>query len=160
MKETKFACLVLAASMFALGLGACASNQATQAVEGTAADEVITETFYHNSRNSLTWWGVYEGIIPSASGQGIKTRITLNRDYTFELWYEYLGTVASRTGGNVFTTTGTFQWDDTGSKIMLEGRNCPPFYQVGEHFLRQLDIYGNIIVGGLGDHYILQKVVP
>lgn len=140
---------MFALALFAVGLGSCASSQ-------PAVDMPVGT--YHNSRNSLTWWGVYEGVIPSASGSGINARITLNRDYTFEILYEYLG----RANG-ASAASGTFRWDDAGRVITLAGGGdlpfyYPPFYQVGEMFLRQLDIHGNPITGMLGDHYILQKV--
>jgi len=151
MKKPCFACLAFAAIL--LGLGSCAHANRC-APEREAAIET-----YHNSRNSLTWWGVYEGTVPSASGYGIDVRITLNRDYTFELRYEYLG----RDDG-VFTAEGTFQWNDEGSGIRLEGRDGSPFryphfYQVGETFLRQLDTEGNPVTGKLGELYVLRKTV-
>ena len=150
MKKIKLACLPM---LFALG---CAhTNNYAPALDDAA---YFGGPFYHNSRNSLTWWGVYEGIIPSASGSGIKVRITLNRDYTFALSYEYLG----RDNG-VFSADGTFRWDDAGRNIKLEGLGdspfrYPPHYRVGEMFLRQLDMDGNPIVGELAENYILRKV--
>ena len=151
MKKIKLACLAFAAIPFAgipLVLGCAHANRCVP------GHETAIET-YHNSRNSLTWWGVYEGTIPSASGGGINVRITLNRDYTFEISYEYLG----RDNGP-FTAIGTFRWDDAGRIVTLEGRDgspfrYPPHYQVGEMFLRQLDVYGNPIEG---ERYVLQKV--
>ncbi|MCL2193335.1 MAG: copper resistance protein NlpE [Treponema sp.] len=146
MRKSKLACIAFMAIPLALG---CA-----HANRYAPSPDVAIET-YHNSRNSLTWWGVYEGTIPSASGSGINVRITLNRDYTFEISYEYLG----RDNG-LFAANGTFRWDDAGRTITLENRADSPFrysprYQVGEMFLRQLDIHGNPIEG---DHYVLQKV--
>ena len=34
----------------------------------------------HNSRNSLDWAGIYEGVLPCADCPGIQTRLTLSRD--------------------------------------------------------------------------------
>ena len=152
MKTPKTAYLTLVAILLTLILGSCVHSN-----RYAPAHDITIET-YHNSRNSLTWWGVYEGIIPSASGSGINVRITLNRDYTFELSYEYIGRDDS-----VSTASGTFRWDDAGRTITLQGRDGFPFhypahYQVGEMFLRQLDMDGNPIEGQLAKHYILQKV--
>jgi len=149
MQKSKLASIVFMAIPLALG---CA-----HANRYAPSPDTTIET-YHNSRNSLTWWGVYEGTIPSTSGSGINVRITLNRDYTFEISYEYLG----RDNG-LFVASGTFRWDDAGRTITLESRGDSPFrypprYQVGEMFLRQLDIYGNPIEGELWEHYVLQKV--
>jgi len=156
MKKTNLAGLVSMAILLALVLGSCAGTQRDAGGGAIHQDG----PFYHSSRISLTWWGDYEGTIPSASGYGINVRISLNRDYTFELSYEYQG----RADG-VFTASGTFRWDDAGGSIMLEGRDglpfhYPPFYQVGEGFLRQLDLDGNPILGELGEHYFLRKAVP
>jgi len=158
MKNGYFAGLAVLAALFALTLGSCAHADRRAPVLAAGDAVYYDGPFYHNSRNSLTWWGVYEGIVPSASCCGINVRITLNRDYTFELRYEYLGADA------VFTVTGTFRWDDAGRNITLEKDGLPlrypPFYQVGENFLRQLDMQGNPVVGTLADFYILQKTIP
>ena len=39
----------------------------------------------HNSRNSLDWVGIYEGVLPCADCPGIKTRLTLNYDGSYRL---------------------------------------------------------------------------
>jgi len=154
MGKSKNAGLLLATVLLFVGLGSCLSTQATDGAAGDAAEG----PFYHNPRNSLDWWGVYEGVIPSASGMGIEVRLTINRDYTFELRYEYIGRDYSA------VASGTFRWDDAGRVITLDGqRGFPPFYQVGEGFLRQLDIAGNPIYGSWGfpsdeERYILRMV--
>ena len=148
MRRIDFAGLALAAVLLAFGIGACASGGGAVPAEGP---------FYHNSRNSLDWWGVYEGTVPAASGAGIDVRLTLNRDYTFVLRYDYAGRDGSA------TVSGTFRWDDAGRAVTLEGPDglpfgYPPFYQVGEGFLRQLDLEGNPVTGALEEHYILRMV--
>jgi len=141
----------LAAALLAMALGSCATGH--RCAQGSDLDG----PFYHSSRISLDWWGDYEGTVPSASGSGIEVRLTLNRDYTFELRYEYLG----REDG-AFAASGTFRWNDAGTSIALEGHGgaplrYPPFYQVGEAALFQLDMDGNRITGALGEYYILRK---
>jgi uncharacterized lipoprotein NlpE involved in copper resistance len=106
----------------------------------------------HNSRNSLDWDGVYSGIIPSASGSGIQVRIVLNLNYTFELRYFYIDRSESD-----MIINGTFNWNDAGSIITLNTDRAPPHYQVGENFLRQLDLQGRVISGSLAENYILRK---
>ena len=45
----------------------------------------------HTSEMVLDFFGTYKGVLPSASGEGIKTTVTLNEDRTFVLLREYIG---------------------------------------------------------------------
>ncbi|GHU86092.1 hypothetical protein FACS189473_5350 [Spirochaetia bacterium] len=133
--------LVFAAALSVLGLGACGST-------GKAIDAA------HNSRNSVNWDGVYRGVLPAADGPGINVEITLGIDGTYSISYHYIDR-----GDEVFTGTGTFQWNDAGSAITLDVKDMPPHYQVGENILIQLDMAGEKITGDLADNYILKKVL-
>ena len=117
-----------------------------------ATTNSATNATPHNSRDSLDWDGVYFGVIPSASGSGIQVLIVLNRDYSFSLQYHYI----DRDGSDL-VVTGTFRWNEAGSIITLDTNIVPPYYQVGENFLRQLDVRGRVITGNLAENYILQK---
>jgi uncharacterized lipoprotein NlpE involved in copper resistance len=136
MKRKAF--IIFAAILVIAGLSSCLSNK------GVDKD--------HNARNSLDWYGVYTGTIPSASGPGIDVRLKLNKDQSFELNYKYL----DRPGSPV-DWAGTFQWDDTGSIITLSVKDVPPYYKVGENKLIQLDMSGKRISGKLADNYVLKK---
>src|ERR1700722_6754275 len=59
----------------------------------------------HTSQNSLDWAGVYEGVLPCAGCPGIKTRLTLNRDGTYERVTQYL-----ERQGTAETVRGSFTW--------------------------------------------------
>ena len=143
MKKIFYA-LTVAALVF--GLCACASNQ-----------PIDTN---HDSENSLDsetnpdWAGVYKGEIPSASGSGINVTITLRNDLTYEVLYQYIG----RPDGDS-TQTGAFKWDKDAGVIILEDASAsiPPYYQVGENKLTQLDMEGKPITGMLADNYVLRK---
>ena len=121
-----------------------------------------------NARNNLDWAGVYQGIVPSAAGMGIKVQLVLQADGSYQLTYEYLTDGAqlpevgsfdwNRLGANIFEESGNFEWDDTGNVIKLDVANWPPYYRVGEGMLTQLDMSGNLITGELADNYILTKV--
>ncbi|MCL2845183.1 MAG: copper resistance protein NlpE [Chitinivibrionia bacterium] len=108
---------------------------------------------YHNSRNALDWWGEYAGVLPCADCEGIDTRITLNRDETFFLFWQYLSKSDS-----VFNYSGTFVWNESGSAIILGADNFPQHFQVGEGRLFLLDKDGKRIKGALEDKYILTKI--
>ena len=142
MKKHGPATAALAVALIAAGLVACAREN-RRADDGRSGHERAIVEAYHNSRNSLTWWGAYEGAIPLADGGVVDVRIRLNRDYTFEMRREYAG------GENgVFVTGGTFRWDDAGRNVALDVREGdalrgPGLYQVGESFLLKLDAEGN-----------------
>jgi len=107
----------------------------------------------HNSKNSLDWEGIYTGTTPSASGTGINVSISLNRDETFVLTYEY----PDRTD-NIFSQAGSFNWVKGGNIIKLSGvKDTSPYYKVAENALIQLDMKGKPISGDLADYYVLTK---
>lgn len=124
----------------------------------TDNQNVKTETDkVHNSQNTLDWAGVYKGVVPCADCDGIETMIRITSNNTFVLETKYLGK-----SKEVNTEVGTFHWDDSGNKIILDERNksSGPFaFAVGENKLTQLDINGNYIGGKPSDKYILKKDV-
>lgn len=118
-----------------------------------SAIESTTPAVGDTSQNALDWNGVYEGILPCADCEGTKTTITLNQDLTFVKKVEYLGK-----DQEVFENQGTFKWNETGNRIILEGlEDTPNQFIVGENVLIQLDIQGNRITGEMADKYILTK---
>jgi uncharacterized lipoprotein NlpE involved in copper resistance len=87
----------------------------------------------HTSRNSLDWAGTYEGVLPCADCPGIRTRLTLGNDGTFEKQSQYLDRdVVPR------IERGRFMWQADGNTIALatEGGQS---YAVGEGRLIQLN---------------------
>ena len=88
----------------------------------------------HNSRNSLDWAGVYEGVLPCADCPGIKTRLSLRNDGSYELIEQYLERpVAPR------TTRGSFTWNAAGGAITLDAAGHGQTFRVGEGRLLQLN---------------------
>lgn len=81
----------------------------------------------HNSRNSLDWAGVYEGVLPCADCPGIQTRLTLNRDETYELSTLYLDRDSAAR-----VVRGRFSWQPGGNAITLEARHGGQQVMVGE----------------------------
>ena len=106
----------------------------------------------HNSQNSLDWEGVYTGTIPCANCQGIRTMINLSKDLTYLMETKYLGR-----SEEIFKSKGTFNWDKSGSNIILGGESGKPTYRVGENQLLVLDTEGKQITGNLAENYILEK---
>jgi uncharacterized lipoprotein NlpE involved in copper resistance len=110
----------------------------------------------HTSQISLDWTGTYQGVLPCADCPGIETTITLFDNNTFILQMKYLGEDPNK----VFEQMGRFKWNSKGSAIQLHlDPKTTNHYKVGENYLQQLDIEGNIIQGGLSEHYILEKIL-
>jgi uncharacterized lipoprotein NlpE involved in copper resistance len=105
-----------------------------------------------NIKNSLNWVGTYEGTLPCASCEGIKTTITLNKDNTFNITTEYLGDK-----DNKFNDKGVIEWDSTGSVITLKSGQESWKYKLSENQLVHLDIDGKEIDGKMKSMYILMK---
>lgn len=110
----------------------------------------------HNSQNSLDWAGTYESILPCADCEGIETRLSLEYDNTYELQRRYLG----KESDNVFTSTGSFEWNEEGSIITLlnEHKSSSASYFVGENYVVHLDNEGERITGDLAAMYVMQKL--
>lgn len=104
-------------------LSACAVEKEVTPVKPAVASPVDS----HTSRNSLDWAGVYEGVLPCADCPGIKTRLTLGSDGTFERQTQYLDreTVPR-------TERGRFTWHASGNAISLDANGGGQQYAVGE----------------------------
>ncbi|HEX5154837.1 MAG TPA: copper resistance protein NlpE N-terminal domain-containing protein [Parafilimonas sp.] len=110
----------------------------------------------HTSRNSLDWQGVYTGILPCADCSGIETRLELNTSLDYTLKTKYTGKA-----GDVFQSSGKFNWNKEGNTIILNDSQSPgkaDMYFVGENALTKLDMNGNKITGNLADNYVLHKL--
>lgn len=105
------------------------------------------------SRDSLDWYGTYNGVLPCADCQGIQTRITLLKDNTFTKAVKYLGKE-----NRARFSRGTIQWDNQGSIITLaDHQGKTGRYKVGENILFHLDRDGNMITGDSAQKYQLIK---
>lgn len=123
----------------------------TQIIE-EPQQEVEMEATGDNSMTSLDWDGVYEGELPCADCEGIKTVVTINSDKTYTIQETYLGKETTP-----IETKGTFEWDGQGQKIILSNDRNPFF--VGENTLTLLDSDGNKNTGELESFYVLRKVM-
>lgn len=106
----------------------------------------------HTSENALDWEGVYNGTIPCADCEGIKTSITLNKENKYDRTISYIGKPDS-----MLRDTGSFTWDDSGSIITIGNGETSQSYKVGENILFHLDKTGNQIKGDLASKYRLMK---
>ena len=150
MKNSIFS-VVIVVCILVLGLGMNACKSKSKA-EKSNTENVVAD----NSKNSLDWDGTYAGTVPCANCGGIITQITLKKDSTYSLQIEYAGKENS-----VQNFEGTFQWNESGSTVILNGlkeKSMPSSYFVGENRLTQLDMDGNVITGDLASNYVLSKI--
>ena len=109
-----------------------------------------------DARGAVDWPGGYQGTLPCADCEGIRTTLRLTETGHFTLTETYLGQTAKP-----FVTEGRFTRDGLGSTITLGagGAGDPPRrFLIGEGKLWHLDGEGQVITGDLADLYILTKV--
>jgi heat shock protein HslJ/uncharacterized lipoprotein NlpE involved in copper resistance len=114
------------------------------------------KTISGKDNNSSKYTGYYVGILPCADCEGIQTEIKLNNELSFELATRYLGK-----SNQVFRSSGTFKWNDSGNIITVTDDKEQPgqnqFLVEGNRLIK-LDAGGNQIEGELSEMYILRKV--
>lgn len=149
-----FACC-LAISLFV----ACNSNKPKDQQEQEAVvenQEIAQIADEHNAKNSLDYFGVYEGLTPCADCEGIKVKVTLNKDETFALHNAYIKNGKEEQPSDF---TGKYVWNEAGNAITLEGvKDVPSKFFVAEGRIIILDQEGNKIEGELADKYVLTQI--
>jgi len=111
--------LLIAVASFAVS--SCISNMALKGIR--------------NSKNYLSWEGVYTAVILSGEGHYIDVRIRLNPDQGFEFYY-------GREDGafDPFYWKGSFRWDETGNIILADINGVRHKYKVAKNKLIRLDV--------------------
>lgn len=105
-----------------------------------------------SSRTSVDWVGVYEGIIPCADCEGIRTVVVLTEEGFYKISQEYLGKSSKK-----FENHGPFMWDTQGSQLLLRGvKGGDIWLRIGENKVDILDKEKNLILS-LSEKYVLQK---
>lgn len=99
----------------------------------------------NTSKNALSWPGIYEGILPCADCEGIKTTLTLNKKGTFKLVSHYLN---GKSGTSNKVQKGKFAWDSTKPIITLSTKEV---FFVGEGYLTKYDEKGKPIKSRLNN---------
>ena len=113
-------------AVFVLATVLCACSQP---LERVAPPEPVTAKppDLHTSRDSLDWAGAYEGVLPGADPAGIVTRLTLNREGTYERLTRYPGRQEAPK-----TVRGRFTWHPQGNAIRLDEVGGGQPFAVGE----------------------------
>ncbi|MFT4203037.1 MAG: copper resistance protein NlpE [Chitinophagaceae bacterium] len=108
----------------------------------------------HGAQVALDWDGTYEGVLPCADCEGIKTTVVLNKDDSYKINSEYMG----KKGAAPSSNSGKLEWDSTGNVIVIAaGSESLTKFQVEEGSLKMLDQDGKEITGDLAEKYILRK---
>jgi uncharacterized lipoprotein NlpE involved in copper resistance len=150
--------LVMMAIAAALSIAACndpGKQEPTTTDNATDTSAVSQPVDMHNAANSLDLEGIYEGTLPCADCEGIRTILNLNKDASFTLKEEYLGKKApaafnAKGKWVVHENTITLQFDKE-----LQDRRVQ--YKAGENKLWLLDQEGKEITGTLAGKYIMTK---
>lgn len=137
---------ILLFAVLAIALMSC-TNAKQKNAETTGAPDM------HTSEMALDYHGVYEGTLPCADCEGIKTQLTINDDNTFVLKSEYLG----KEGGK-FEGKGTYSIEDGEILVTQDQDGDQLYYKLQEGSLAQLDADKRLIEGELASYYILAKV--
>lgn len=124
-------------------------GQAIEKIENVVVGE-------HNARNSLSYLGVYEGIVPFAENESVKIRVTLNRDSTYKYEREHL--MAEKSSTNI-TATGNYVWNLAGNEITLVGLEgkAPNRFFVTETRLITLNDNGTRMEGEKAERHTLHQ---
>lgn len=133
-----------------IALAGCGNSQKSGGQE-TAKAETSQVADNHSAETSLDYWGVYEGTLPAASGPGIKTKLSINKDSTFDIRLEYIG---EKDG--VFENKGTYTID--GNILTLTQKDGETsYYKIEEGQIRMLDADKQPITGDLEHYYIMRQ---
>jgi len=107
-----------------------------------------------HAHETIDWPGVYNGFLPCADCNGVKTSLALNANGTYLLMTQNIGKSLRE-----FTEKGKFVWNDDTNTIVLTPRSSTITrqYLVGDNNLTELDSKGNRITGRNADSYVLRR---
>ncbi|MBZ9730817.1 copper resistance protein NlpE [Salegentibacter sp. JZCK2] len=134
-------------------LVSCKDEVKTSEINSTENREITTDNG-HNSRNSLDWTGVYEGVLPCENCDGIETSIQLNKNLDYVLSQHYLGKAEAEE--NNLNETGKFEWNKQGNTINL-GERQKLYFKVSENYLLQVFKDESKVMGDSAMKYRLTK---
>ncbi|WP_166637866.1 copper resistance protein NlpE [Sphingobacterium paludis] len=128
-----------------------ASSNAQTGQEGTTAagdNESTTDV----AVNPTDFEGSYEGTIPCEDCQGIRTKIVINNNETFQISSEHLGT------DKKLNDNGRFKVLENGSILHLRGKDTDLKLKIAKDKLLHLDNKGEVIEGEAANKFVYNKV--
>ncbi|XID74158.1 copper resistance protein NlpE [Alkanindiges sp. WGS2144] len=156
MKKT-----ILALSLSTFALVACSKPAPTTAdttsstsTSETQAQAANTQAQVDSTTLASDWSGEYEGTLPCADCEGIKTQLEFHPNQAYELKEEYKG----KGKDNEFKVNGNFTVDSANpSMITLDQAGDNRKFRKEGNNLYALDSNGKKVEGALASHYILTK---
>ncbi len=106
----------------------------------------------HTSEMALDFHGTYEGTLPCADCEGIKTQLTIKDDNTFVLVSDYLGEEDAK-----FEDKGTYFIENGEILVAQDEDGEQKYYKLQEGSLAQLDTNKKPIEGDMAPLYVLTK---
>ena len=107
-----------------------------------------------NSLENLNFYGTYEGILPAADCEGIRTALTLNNDNTYVVRSEYIGEKDA-----IFESKGSYHFiNGRLMELAQSSSNEKSYYKILDGSKVMLsDKEGTVNQGVLAEYYILKK---
>lgn len=138
----KFLCAI-----FLVTMASCHSSQKNNQVENS-------ETKTESKVKVSNLFGTYEGTLPAADCEGIKTVLVMNEDKTYTLRSEYIGEKDA-----TFETCGVYRMvGDSIIELITPSSGEMTYYRMLNNEQVMLsDKEGTINQGSLAKHYILNK---
>lgn len=152
-KNTRSAYMALLS--LSLVLSACSSTdtgtqQSNKAIASLAAGVNYAEIA--NARQKLQWTGVYQGIFPCTSCEGIATMLTIKPDMSFSLRTRELGREDIDK-----KSEGKFVWLSDNSHIQLQGTDSKRVFRIGDGFMELMGANGKPVTTANRKDFILEK---
>ena len=112
------------------------------------------ETKTEKQLENLNFYGTYEGILPAADCEGIRTALTLNNDNTYVLRSEYIGEKDA-----IFESKGSYHFiNGRLMELAQSSSNEKSYYKILDGSKVMLsDKVGTVNQGVLAEYYILKK---
>ena len=137
-----------------LWIACLAAITGCNASQGNNAPIVDAETKTEIQSEKSDFCGTYEGILPAADCEGIKTVLTLNKDKTYILKSEYLGAK-----GAIFESKGFYHLvSDSMIELSPSSSDEKSYYKILDgNKIMLSNPEGTVDYGVLAEHYVLKK---
>ncbi|KGN99661.1 hypothetical protein HR11_05380 [Porphyromonas macacae] len=131
----------------------CTNSKKQNTADTQQETEIKTETAVETAKPD--YFGIYEGTLPCADCEGIKTTLTINEDTTYTLISEYLG----KKDNNVFETSGVYNIiNENVIELVTPSSGEKTYYKILDNSSVALcDDKGTLNEGELAAHYILKR---
>lgn len=142
---------ILLTALVALFFVSCNGGKEKKSEETTETEAIeMTST----NESTLEYAGEYEGVLPCADCEGIKTILTIRDDSTYDLKREYLGKEDSS-----FEESGTYNIvNGDVIELVTPSSGNKTYYKILENAVAlTADETGTLAEGELADFYILTK---